>query len=398
MRPRAASRTVKPAAGRARRPGRRRRIRVGVIFGGRSVEHEVSLVSARAIIEALDPRRYEVVPIGISKAGRWLTGGHRYALPPDPSIGGLVPLKDGGRGSRALGVHAAGAARGGRPAGPLDVVVPIVHGTGGEDGALQGLLELAGIPYVGAGVLGSALGMDKATMKTLFRDAGLPIVDYRVVRGRDLARGSEAIAGTLEDAFGYPCFVKPSNGGSSVGVSKARNRKDLLAGLRLAARYDRKVIVERAVDAREIEVSVLGNDEPEASVPGEIVPVNEFYDYRAKYVDPGSRLEIPARISEEQARRAREIALRAFQALDLAGMARVDFFLDRTTEALFLNEVNTIPGFTPISMYPKLWEASGVPFPALVDRLIRLAFERHAEKRRLVTSYEPARNGRRAPR
>ena len=397
MKPRPASRGTKPAPARGRRPGRGRRIRVGVIFGGRSVEHEVSLVSARAIIEALDPARYEVVPIGISKSGRWVTGGHRYALPPDPSIGGLVPLKNGARGARVPSLRGA-AAGGGRPAGPLDVVVPIVHGTGGEDGSLQGLLELAGIPYVGAGVLGSALGMDKATMKTLFREAGLPIVDYRVVRGRDLARGSGAIVSTLEEAFGYPCFVKPSNGGSSVGITKAKDRKGLLAGLRHAARYDRKVIVERAVDAREIEVSVLGNDEPQASVAGEIVPVNEFYDYRAKYIDPGSRLEIPARISEAQTRRAREIALRAFQALDLAGMARVDFFLDRTTEALFLNEVNTIPGFTPISMYPKLWEASGVPFPELVDRLIRLAFERHAEKRGLVTSYEPARNGRRAPR
>jgi D-alanine-D-alanine ligase len=393
-----AGRAAKDAPARGRRSGRGRRIRVGVIFGGRSVEHEVSLVSARAIMEALDPRRYEVVPIGITKAGRWVTAGHRYALPPDPSIGGLVPLKDGGRGPRAMSLRGGRAARGGSPVGPLDVVVPIVHGSGGEDGSLQGLLELAGIPYVGAGVLGSALGMDKATMKTLFREAGLPIVDYRVVRGRDLARGREGIVRALEEAFGFPCFVKPSNGGSSVGVSKASDRKGLLAGLKRAARYDRKIIVERAVDAREIEVSVLGNDEPEASVPGEVIPVNEFYDYRAKYIDPGSRLEIPARIGEARSRRVREIALRAFQVLDLAGMARVDFFLDRTTEAIFLNEVNTIPGFTPISMYPKLWEASGVPFPELVDRLIRLAFERHAEKRSLVTSYDPARNGRRTGR
>jgi D-alanine-D-alanine ligase len=367
---------------------------VGVIFGGRSVEHEVSLISARAIIEALDPRRYEVVPIGVTKAGRWVTAGQRYALPPDPSIAGLVSLRDGGRGARALRARAAGSRRA-SPVGPLDVVVPMIHGAGGEDGCLQGLLELAGIPYVGSGVLGSALGMDKATMKTLFREAGLPIADYRVVRRRDLKRGLEAIASALEEAFGYPCFVKPANGGSSVGVSKAKSRRALEGALRLAARYDRKVVVERAVDAREIEVSVLGNDEPEASVPGEIIPANEFYDYRAKYVDPGSRLVIPAPVTEEQARRIREIAVRAFQALDLAGMARVDFFLDRTTEAIFLNEVNTIPGFTSISMYPKLWEASGVPFPELVDRLIRLAFERHAEKRRLLTSYDPARNGRR---
>jgi len=273
------------------------------------------------------------------------------------------------------------------------VVFPVVHGTGGEDGSLQGLLELADIPYVGAGVLGSALGMDKALMKAVFRDAGLPIVDYRVFHGRTLARDEDAVVAAVEEALGYPCFVKPSNGGSSVGVSKAKNRDALCAGLRLAARYDRKILVERGVAAREIECSVLGNDRAEASVPGEIIPINEFYDYRAKYLDEGSRLVIPAEISEAQALRVREIAVRAFEVLDLAGMARVDFFLDRTTEAIFLNEVNTIPGFTPISMYPKLWEASGLPFSSLVDRLIRLALERHAEKKTLVTSYRPSRNG-----
>jgi D-alanine-D-alanine ligase len=271
-----------------------------------------------------------------------------------------------------------------------------VHGTGGEDGSLQGLLELADLPYVGAGVLGSALGMDKALMKVAFAQAGLPIVDHRVIRRRDLEKGRDRFIRSVESAFGYPCFVKPVNGGSSVGVSKAKDRGGLVAALDLAARYDRKVLVERAIDAREIECSVLGNDEPEASVPGEIVPANEFYDYRAKYIDHGSRLLIPAPVTEEQSRRIRDLAMRAFRALDLCGMARVDFFLDRSSEAIFVNELNTIPGFTPISMYPKLWEASGLPFPALVDRLIRLALERHAEKKRLITSYRPGRNGPRA--
>ncbi len=379
------------------------RLRVGVIYGGRSVEHEVSLVSARAIMQALDPRRYEVVPIGITPQGRWVLAGAHCALPPDPSVRGLVRLKNGGRAGTALASlpraalkSAAGPGRDPGPLGRLDVIFPVVHGMGGEEGTLQGLLELADIPYVGAGVLGSALGMDKAMMKVVFREAGLPIVDHRVLRRSDLEAGRDRFVQAVEEAFGYPCFVKPANGGSSVGVSKAKRRADLLEAIDLAARYDRKIIVERGVDAREIECSVLGNDEPEASVPGEIVPANEFYDYRAKYIDENSRLLIPAPLSPEQTRRVRDLALRAFRALDLCGMARADFFLDRTSDALFINEVNTIPGFTPISMYPKLWEASGVPFPALVDRLIRLAVERHKEKKSLITSYRPARNGRRS--
>ena len=381
-------------------------MRVGVIYGGRSVEHEVSLVSARAIMRALDPGRYEVVPIGITKQGRWVIGGAHCALPPDPSVRGLVRLRDGGRSGATRSARGAAAlrpsgrhplrARNGSSLGQLDVVFPVVHGTGGEDGSLQGLLELADIPYVGAGVAGSALGLDKAVMKALFRDAGLPIVDYRVVLRRDLGQGRDRLVRSVEQAFGYPCFVKPANGGSSIGVSKARDARDLSAALELAGRYDRKILVERAIDAREIECSVLGNDAPEASVPGEIVPANEFYDYRAKYIDPGSNLLIPAPITDRQARRIRELAIKAFRALDLCGMARADFFLDRTTEAIFVNELNTIPGFTPISMYPKLWEASGLPFPALVDRLIRLALERHAEKKSLITSYRPGRNGRRS--
>ncbi len=375
-------------AGRGR-PGGRRRIRVGVVFGGRSVEHEVSLVSARAIMKALDPARYEVVPIGITRQGRWVTGKISRAIPPDPSVHGLVPLRGRGTGS----IRRSSRERRRADPGRLDVVFPIVHGTGGEDGSLQGVLDLADLPYVGAGVLGSALGMDKATMKALFRDAGLPIVDYRVFRRHEIARDPEEVAAGVEQAFGYPCFIKPSNGGSSVGVSKARDRQGLLRGLRLAARYDRKILVERAIEAREVECSVLGNDDPEVSIVGEIIPAHEFYDYSAKYLDQGSRLEIPARISPDQARLVRDYALRAFRALDLAGMARVDFFLDRTTEAVFVNEVNTIPGFTPISMYPKLWEASGLSFPGLVDRLIALARDRHAERKTLITKYTPSSDG-----
>jgi D-alanine-D-alanine ligase len=335
------------------------------------VEHEVSLVSARAIMEALDPARYEVLPVLVSRDGRWSAA--RF-------------------GSKALS-HAAVhdifrfTGRGGSR--PVDVVFPIIHGTGGEDGTLQGLLTLAGIPFVGAGVLGSALGMDKAAMKSMFQEAGLPIVRYRAVSRGEYdadAAGTEAF---LERHCGHPCFVKPANGGSSVGVSKCHDRSGLQAALRLAFRYDHRVVVETAVDGREIECSVLGNETPEASVAGEIVPAGEFYDYESKYADTGSRLVIPAPLGRPQQILIRDLSIRAFQALDLAGFARVDFFVERTTGVVLLNEVNTLPGFTPISMYPKLWEASGLPFPRLVDRLIALALERHALERRLVTTFGP---------
>ncbi len=336
--------------------GTRGRIKVGVVYGGRSVEHEVSLVSARAIMDALDPRRYTVVPILVGKDGRW----------PARQIERLL----GGRSG-------------------LDVVIPMIHGTDGEDGALQGLLTLSGVPFVGSAVLGSAVGMDKAVMKSLLVDAGLPTVRHRVVLWPDFEADPAGAAAIAERHCGLPLFVKPANGGSSVGVSKVRDRDGLEAALRLAFRYDRKVIVEMAVDAREIECSVLGNDRPEASVLGEIVPAGEFYDYAAKYQDTGSRLIIPAPLEPAQTELGRDLAVRAFQALDLSGMARVDLFLDRATGGLFLNEVNTLPGFTPISMYPKLWAASGLSFPKLVDRLVRLAFERRRQREELVTEYRP---------
>jgi len=269
----------------------------------------------------------------------------------------------------------------------LDVVFPVLHGTFGEDGTIQGLLELVGIPYVGAGVLGSAAAMDKDVMKRLFRDAGLPVVEWLMVLRSEWKQDAARLRKQIEAKLGYPLFVKPANLGSSVGISKVHERAELTAALDLAAAYDRKLIVEKGLDAREIECSVLGNDKPEASVPGEIIPVNEFYDYEAKYVKEGSEIVIPAKLSRAQARRVKDLALRAFRAVDCAGMARVDFLLDRPSGKLFVNEVNTIPGFTPISMYPKMWEASGLPYPELLDRLIQLAFERQQEKEQTRYDY-----------
>lgn len=363
----------------------KKRIRVGVLFGGRSGEHEVSLVSAASVLRALDPAKYEVVPIGISREGRWRLGSEALKLLPDvldkgtaviPSIDPhgpkLVPLDEDRH-------------RSARP--QLDVIFPVLHGTFGEDGTIQGLLELAGIPYVGAGVLGSAAGMDKDVMKRLFRDAGLPVVEWLVLLRSEWKQSPARLRRLIETKLGYPLFVKPANLGSSVGISKVRGRAQLARALDLAADYDRKVIVEKGLDAREIECSVLGNDQPEASLPGEIIPVNEFYDYEAKYVKEGSELIIPAKLSRPETRTVKDLALRAFRAVDCAGMARVDFLLDRPSRKLYVNEVNTIPGFTPISMYPKMWEASGLPYPALLDRLIQLAFERHREKEQTRYDY-----------
>ncbi len=364
----------------------KKRIRVGVLFGGRSGEHEVSLVSAASVIKALNPAKYEVVPIGVSREGRWHVGSKAlkrlsdvlehgtHVIPSvDPQGPKLIPLD-----SRQLQKAQL----------KLDVIFPVLHGTFGEDGTVQGVLELAGIPYVGAGVLGSAAGMDKDVMKRLFRDAGLPVVDWVMVLRWELEQSPGRLRRLIESKLDYPLFVKPANLGSSVGISKVHNRRELGPALDLAARYDRKIIVEKGLDAREVECSVLGNDQPEASVPGEIVSVNEFYDYEAKYVKEGSELVIPAKLSRAQTRLVQDLALRAFRAVDCEGMARVDFLLDRPSNKLFVNEVNTIPGFTPISMYPKMWEASGIPYPALLDRLIELAFERHREKERTRYDYK----------
>lgn len=362
------------------------RLRIGVLFGGRSTEHEVSILSAQSIIAAMNPERFEVVPIYIDKTGRWLLGGsmkrlvsddaaRRYVyLPPDPTQRSLVAAPDGIAAAPSLP--------------PLDVVFPVFHGLNGEDGTIQGVLELANVPYVGAGVLGSALGLDKIYMKRAFAAAGLPIVDYESITRRRYEEDPEAFIALVETRIGYPCFAKFANSGSSVGTTKAHNRAELVEGLRLASTFDRKLLVERGIDARELEVSVLGNDEPQASVVGEVVPAHEFYDYEAKYLDEGSRLVIPAPLDPAMAEHVRAMAVQAFVAVDAAGMARVDFFLDRGSGRIVLNELNTLPGFTRISMYPKLWEASGLAYPRLVERLVDLAIERFTDKQRSQTAID----------
>ncbi len=365
----------------------KKKIRLGILFGGRSGEHEVSLTSAASVLTALDPEKYEVVPIGITREGRWLVGSSADKLLPGVLENGRpVTASVDPTGPRLIALNPDSLAtreRGSGSGGPeVDVIFPVLHGTFGEDGTVQGLLELAGIPYVGAGVLASAVGMDKDVMKKLFRDARLPIVKWVAVLRDEWERHPSRVRALAEKKIGYPMFVKPANLGSSVGISKVQSPKGFGPALKLAAEYDRKIIVERAVDAREIECSVLGNEHPEASLPGEVVPVNEFYDYEAKYLKEGSELIIPAKLRPRQTKRVQQLAVRAFQAIDCTGMARVDFLLDRRTAGLFVNELNTIPGFTPISMYPKLWEASGLPYPKLVDRLIELALERHREQAR----------------
>jgi D-alanine-D-alanine ligase len=362
-----------------------KRLRVGVLFGGRSGEHEVSLASAASVIRALDPEKYEAVPIGIAKDGRWLVGtgaqkllpevlksGERVSLPPDPTSAALLPL-----------THGAG-----HPSVAVDVMFPVLHGTFGEDGTVQGLLELAGLPYVGAGVLASAVGMDKDVQKRLFEQAGLPIVPYLAVRRGEWERERAAVLRRIKKKFHFPIFVKPATLGSSVGMTRVKAAHELARAMDTAAEYALKIIVERGVNGREIEVSVLGNDDARASIPGEIVPHREFYDYAAKYLEEGTRLVIPAPLKKSQIAAFQDYAVRAFQAIEGAGMARCDFFLERRTGKIFVNELNTIPGFTAISMYPKLWEASGLPYPALIDRLIELALELHREKARTKYSIE----------
>ena len=359
------------------------RVRVGLLFGGASVEHEVSVVSARGVAFALDPERFETVPLGICRNGRWLApaesarvllsdvkrvepvegAGSRLVV--DPGFGGLLRLTSGAEAQPV----------------PLDVVFSVVHGWGGEDGRIQGLLELAGIPCVGAGVLGSAVGMDKQVAKALFDERGLPVGPWRSVRRSEWLRDRPGAEARVVAALGLPLFVKPANGGSSVGISKVRTAADLPPAMEIAFAHDGKVVVEKGLDAREVECAVLGNDDPEASIPGEIVPSGEFYDYAAKYEDGTSKLLIPAPLAPGLSEEIRALAIRAFNALELCGMARVDFFVERQTGRVFLNEVNTLPGFTPISMYPKLWEATGLSYRELLTRLIELARERGVQER-----------------
>jgi D-alanine-D-alanine ligase len=372
-----------------------KKLRVGLIFGGRSGEHEVSLASARSVIANLDSNKYEVVPIAITRTGSWLLGvkpaqlsaplSHdptiagapstqetiNVALTGDPSVHRLIPVNSG----ETL-----------RDNGTLDVILPVLHGTYGEDGALQGLLEMADVPYVGCGVIGSALGMDKEKMKMIFQAIGLPIVDYLVYRRNQWERSPDTVLDSIEARLGYPCFVKPVNLGSSVGINKAHNREELEHAMRVAAEYDRKIIIEHGIDCRELECAVLGNDEPLASVVGEVVASNEFYDYEAKYIDNKSQVIIPADLPQATAEEVRRQSIQAFLALDLSGLSRVDFFLEKGSGQVYINEVNTLPGFTQISMYPKLWDASGIPYAELLDRLIELAIERHQDRQRNRTS------------
>ena len=353
--------------------------RVGVLFGGRSSEHEVSLASARNVMDALRQAGHQVVSIGITPEGRWLPQPDALARLSGDVADEPAPEEDG------WGLLPHGGPDAALPA--IDVVFPVLHGPYGEDGTVQGLLEMANLPYVGSGVLASACAMDKVIARRLFADAGLPQTAYEVVQRHEWRQAADEVLARLELALSYPMFVKPANMGSSVGVSKVRDTAQLAAALDFAARFDRKLLVENAVlHAREIEVSVLGNYEPIASIPGEIVPGNEFYDYNAKYVDDNSELIIPARLEAASVAQVQQYAVTAFQALDCEGLARVDFLLDGATGEVFVNEVNTMPGFTRISMYPKLWEASGISYPELVDRLVRLALERHAERQENQTT------------
>ena len=394
-----------------------KKLRVGILFGGRSGEHEVSLLSAASVLEAIDKSKYEVVPIGITKEGRWVTALHAENLlrgksseenvrashlragdpqatttaavlaagdgiivPPMPAAESLVPFES------------TAPAPAGAEAVQVDIIFPVLHGTFGEDGTIQGLLELADIAYVGAGVLGSAAGMDKDVMKRLFADAGLPLVRHATVLRREWQNNASKICKLIESKLKYPVFVKPANLGSSVGISKVHGRGELPAAMDQAGGYDRKIIVEQGVGgkrgkAREIECSVLGNDDAQASIAGEIIPGKEFYDYAAKYRDEGSELLIPAKLNKSQMKSVQQMAVAAFRAVDCAGLARVDFLMDPKSGKIYVNEINTMPGFTAISMYPKLWAASGVNYRQLIDRLIKLGVERHEEKKKNRYSY-----------
>jgi D-alanine-D-alanine ligase len=353
------------------------RLNVGIIFGGRSGEHEVSLASAASVLNAIDRDRYTPIPIGIAKDGRWLVGGDPLKLLSEAS--GLKLALPGGREEPAEALRRVDSAAG-LPAGlaeQLDVVFPLIHGQYGEDGTLQGLLELANLPYVGAGVLASALGMDKAMMKNLFRARGLPVVKSLVILRREWKREPEIVKERVANEIGFPCFVKPANQGSSVGISKVSGPMALPQALDDAGTFDRKIVIERAVAGREIEVAVLGNDDIEVSTPGEVIPLKEWYDYEAKYTEGLTRFVIPATLADHERDQIQQCAREAFQAIDCAGMARVDFFLE--DGRVLVNEINTIPGFTQTSAYPRLWEASGIPYTELIHRLIQLALGRHAE-------------------
>lgn len=384
------------------------KLRVGVVFGGRSVEHEVSIISAKSVMESVDRERFDIIPIGVTKNGRWLSaddslrllngekvsdGGLNLLAVGSESFRGLVAVEDPACSDsvKSMPPESSGALNGdfSRRRSSVDVIFPLIHGAYGEDGKLQGLLELADIPYVGSGPLSSALGMDKDIMKKLFALNDLPVLKCRTVYWHEWKKEKDTIIGSIIREIGIPLFVKPANTGSSVGISKVKDENGILGAVEEAFRYDNKIIAEKGINAREIECSVLGNDNPKASVPGEIVPCNEFYDYKAKYLDERSELLIPAPLSVQQIRSVQEIAVKAFKTLECSGMARVDCLFDKDTGSFYLNELNTIPGFTPISMYPKLWDASGISYRDLISSLIELAVERHRSGKRIETSYRP---------
>lgn len=375
-----------------------KKIKVGLVFGGKSGEHEVSLVSAMNVYKALDPNRYDVTLIGIDKQGRWLLPEQSALLGSsvNPRLAKLnqmsatvtpVPFE----GQASLVAIDPGASKS-LPDTRFDVVIPILHGTYGEDGTIQGLLELSNVAYVGSGVLGSAVGMDKDVSRRLLKAEGIPCVPTKILRRADFRKDPGSTVAYLVESLGLPFFVKPANMGSSVGVFKIKSTDEAVEKLEQAFLYDVKVLAEKAVNARELECAVLGNDEPKASIVGEIVPTHEFYSYEAKYMDEnGAELHVPAKdLKPEMIERIRDLSIRAFRALDLKGLARVDFFLDRDSGELYLNEVNTIPGFTSISMYPRLWMATGLSYAQLLDELIRLALERHSEKNSLKTTFDPS--------
>jgi len=382
-------------------PDDKKKIRIGVLFGGRSGEHEVSLRSARSVMDAIDKDKYDVLPIGITKEGHWVAGGDplKYlaqragqtqiesgAVTGEPMPAALI----GEPGQTAIkSIEPASGGHAMRDIATVDVLFPVLHGTYGEDGTVQGLLELADIAYVGAGVAGSSVSMDKALFKAVMQSSGVDVLPYQLVLRSDWEIKPEAVLNALETVLTYPLFVKPANLGSSVGVSKARDRDSLGEALGEAALYDRRLLVEQGINAREIEVSVMGNENPLASVPGEIVPGDEFYSYKDKYIDDNAKLIIPAQLDEATTELIQETSIQAYRAVDCAGLARVDFLLDKDTGKPWLNEINTIPGFTSISMYPKLWEASGISYPELIERLIEYALDRHADKRRNKTTFDP---------
>lgn len=361
-----------------------KKITVGVIFGGKSGEHEVSIASAISIIKNISKKKYKILPIGIHKNGKWAIGSLSYRLVPENLKKFLTSPKKNPKKKQYVSlarqlpyIHP----------NTVDIAFPVLHGTYGEDGTMQGMLELANIPYVGSGVLGSALGMDKVVQKELYKLHGLNQVKFFCIKKKDWSRNKKHILRFIEKNYDYPIFVKPANLGSSVGISKAKNKKDLIKAIKIASQYDNKILIEEGlIHIREIECAVLGNDNPKASVCGEVVPSNEFYDYSAKYIDNASKIFIPAKLNKRTEKKIQSMAIQAFTILNLSGMARVDFFLTKKN-IIYINEVNTIPGFTSISMYPKLWEASGLPYAKLIDKIISLALERHKEKNGLKTSF-----------